>query len=144
MAHSVVSLLYNNTPATDGMAIIARTRNPTGKSPGCSRRGLSSPIRKNILIFRRPKSPLYPPPSRPTRGALAIVTDAGRDAVDASGASDERARLRLRQNFGGRVPGPAKALAWTVRGRRSRVVLTPHGWRQVGSEGAAGDGDKKA
>jgi len=33
------------------------------------------------------------PPSRPTRGALAIVTDAGRDAVDASGASDESAQL---------------------------------------------------
>jgi hypothetical protein len=29
------------------------------------------------------------PPSRPTEGRLAIVTDAGRDAVDADGALDE-------------------------------------------------------
>jgi hypothetical protein len=31
------------------------------------------------------------PPSRPTEGRLAIVTDAGRDAVDADGAKDEGA-----------------------------------------------------
>jgi hypothetical protein len=33
-------------------------------------KNLSSPFRKNILIFRRPKSVVYPPPSRPTRGAV--------------------------------------------------------------------------
>src|SRR4051794_9384580 len=43
------------------------------------------------------------------RGALAIVTDAGRDVMDADGAADEQHR----------------------RGRRSRVVLTPRRWRQV-------------
>jgi len=48
-------------------------------------------------------------PSRPTEGRLAIVTDAGRDAVDADGAKDES----------------------TWGGRRSRVVLTPRRWRQV-------------
>jgi hypothetical protein len=37
---------------------------------------------KNILVFRRPKSVVYLSPSRPDRGALAIVTNAGRDAVD--------------------------------------------------------------
>jgi hypothetical protein len=31
--------------------------------------------------------------SRPTEGRLAIVTNAGRDAVDASGAEDESAQL---------------------------------------------------
>jgi hypothetical protein len=44
---------------------------------------------KNILIFRNRKSVYtnaYPVPSE---GRLAIVTDAGRDAVDANGASDE-------------------------------------------------------
>jgi hypothetical protein len=53
---------------------------------------------------------LYPPPSRPTEGRLAIVTDAGRDAVDAGSAFDER----------------------RGRGRQNRVVLTPRRWRQVG------------
>jgi hypothetical protein len=43
---------------------------------------LSSPLCKKILLRRNPKSLLYPPPSRPTEGRLAIVTDAGRDAVD--------------------------------------------------------------
>jgi hypothetical protein len=60
--------------------------------------------------------------SRPTEGRLAIVTDAGRDAVDADGASDEGAR----------------------GGRRSRVVLTPRRWRQVSGDNATGDGDKQA
>src|ERR1700722_8528819 len=36
-----------------------------------------------FLLFRRPKSPAYSPPSRPTEGRVAIVTAAGRDAVDA-------------------------------------------------------------
>jgi hypothetical protein len=31
-----------------------------------------------------------------------------------------------------------------VRGRRSRVVLTPRRWRQVGGSNSAGDGDKQA
>jgi hypothetical protein len=69
--------------------------------------------------------------SRPTEGRLAIVTDAGRDAVDADGAGDEQCCC----------------------GRRSRVVLTPRRWRQVcgmamsaltGLTRRAGDGDKQA
>ena len=31
-----------------------------------------------------------------------------------------------------------------ARGRRSRVVLTPRRWRQVGGSDSAGDGGKKA
>ena len=42
-----------------------------------------------ILLAAGPKSAIYPPPSRPSEGRLAIVTDAGRDAVDAGGALDE-------------------------------------------------------
>jgi hypothetical protein len=45
----------------------------------------------------------------PSEGRFAIVTDAGRDAVDAGGAKDEGA----------------------CRGRRSRVVLTPRRRRQA-------------
>ena len=57
------------------------------------------------------------------QGRIAIVTDAGRNAVDASGAFDE---MRL------------------ARGRRSRVVLTPRRRRQVGERNFTDDGDKKA
>jgi hypothetical protein len=42
-------------------------------------------------VFPKCKSGLYPVPSRPTQGRLAIVTNAGRDAVDAGSASDEGA-----------------------------------------------------
>jgi hypothetical protein len=52
---------------------------------------LSSLICKNISVRRLGKSLLQFSPSRPTEGRLAIVTNAGRDAVDADGASDESA-----------------------------------------------------
>ena len=55
------------------------------------------------------------------RGALANVTNARWDAVDAGGATDVRA---------GCV-------------RRSRVVLTPRCWRQLGGKCPAGDGGKR-
>jgi hypothetical protein len=61
--------------------------------------------------------------SVPMQGRIAIVTDAGRDAVDAGCAFDE---MRL------------------ARGRRSRVVLTPRRRRQVGERNFTDDGDKKA
>jgi hypothetical protein len=54
---------------------------------------LSSPSRKNIPLQCLRKSLSYPPPSCPTEGRLEIVTDAGQDAVDASGARDEDAWL---------------------------------------------------
>ena len=60
-------------------------------------------------------------PSRPLQGRIAIVTNAGRDAMDADGAADER----------------------HCGGRRSRVVLTPRCWRQVGGSISADDGDNK-
>jgi hypothetical protein len=76
-----------------------------------------------IFHFPRRANHLYTlAPSRPTQGRLAIVTDAGRDAVDAGALSDER----------------------RGRGRRSRVVLTPRRWRQVLRKPPQGDGDKKA
>jgi hypothetical protein len=49
------------------------------------------PICKNILIFRNRKSVYIFRHSIPTRGALRNVINAGRDAVDAEGASDEGA-----------------------------------------------------
>jgi hypothetical protein len=71
---------------------------------------LSSPLCKKILLRRNPKSLLYPPPSRPTEGRLAIVTDAGRDAVDADGAADESTSLRTAKSCG--PDAPTLASSW--------------------------------
>jgi hypothetical protein len=43
---------------------------------------LSSRIAKNIPVSFRPKSPAYRVRPVPNEGRLAIVTNAGRDAVD--------------------------------------------------------------
>jgi hypothetical protein len=51
---------------------------------------LSSPLCKNISVPVLPKSLLELPPSRPMKGRIAIVTDAGRDAVDAAASGDVR------------------------------------------------------
>jgi hypothetical protein len=40
------------------------------------------PRSKKYFCFSETKSLVYPPPSCPTEGRIAIVTDAGRDAVD--------------------------------------------------------------
>jgi hypothetical protein len=48
---------------------------------------------KKYSGFPKPQISLYPPPSTPLKGRIAIVTDAGLDAVAASGASDESALL---------------------------------------------------
>jgi hypothetical protein len=45
--------------------------------------------REKYSDFPKPQISLYRQPSRPTEGRLAIVTDAGRDAMDAGGAFDE-------------------------------------------------------
>src|SRR6266704_924044 len=45
---------------------------------------LISDFPKNISVPTYPKSHLELSPSRPTEGRIAIVTDAGRDAVDAA------------------------------------------------------------
>ena len=59
---------------------------------------------EKILFFRRPKSPLYSQPSRPTKGALRNVINAGRDAVDAGSASDEGIFLRTAKSCGPDTP----------------------------------------
>ena len=51
---------------------------------GCSASPMSSPFRKNNPVLPLPKSLLYPPPSHSTEGRIAIVMNAGRDAVDAA------------------------------------------------------------
>ena len=83
---------------------------------------LSSPRAKNIPLSPSGKSALQLAPSCPERGALRNVIDVGRDAVDAGGAQDGSATC----------------------GRRSRVVLTPRRWRQIGEGNFTNDGDNKA
>jgi hypothetical protein len=51
------------------------------------------PRSKKYSDFQKSQITLYPPSSTPLEGRIAIVTDAGLDAVAASGASDESALL---------------------------------------------------
>ncbi len=51
------------------------------------------PLAKKYSGFLKPQIGLYPFPSTPPKGRIAIVTDARLDAMDASGASDESAQL---------------------------------------------------
>src|ERR1700732_5338103 len=53
---------------------------------------LSSPNSKNIPLNPSGKSPLRIRPSRPQEGRLAIVTDVGRDAVDAAASARKWSR----------------------------------------------------
>jgi hypothetical protein len=65
---------------------------------------LSSPSRKNILLKASGKSRVELRPSRPRRGTLAIVTNVGRDAVDACGAADECTGKRTAKSCGPDIP----------------------------------------
>jgi hypothetical protein len=57
------------------------------------------------MRLRRRANHLYElAPSRPTEGRLAIVTDAGRDAVDADGAARRAAPMRTAKSCGPDVP----------------------------------------
>ena len=102
-----------------GCASLLRQNNPTGKSVT----GLSSPFAKNIPLRNSTKSLLYRRRPASPEGRFAIVTDVRRDAMDASGAAKTRALFR---------------------GRRSRVVLMPRRWHQVGGKCPADEGGKKA
>ena len=70
---------------------------------------LSSPFRKNILIYRSSKSPNNSRRPAPWRGV----------------AQRHETRSGMRWTLGARLTGDAAG------GRRSRVVLTPRCWRQV-------------
>jgi hypothetical protein len=59
---------------------------------------------KNILIFRNGKSVYMHCRPVPREGRFAIVTDAGRDAVDARSAKDESAFWRTAKACGPDAP----------------------------------------
>jgi hypothetical protein len=72
---------------------------PTGKSVSLLIFCLASFAK--IFRFPRRANHLYTlAPSRLTQGRLAIVTDAGRDAVDAGALSDERRATRTAKSCG--------------------------------------------
>jgi hypothetical protein len=66
---------------------------PTGKSLADFQNPLSSPLRKNISVFPKPNH-LYVLAIPSHRGALAIVIDAGRDAMDAAASGTRCDRLQ--------------------------------------------------
>jgi hypothetical protein len=76
-----------------------------------------------ISLSEIQKSCIFPP-SCPGKRGVRVVTNAGRDAVDADATRDERRN----------------------RGRRSRVVLAPRRWRYVlaGSNSCESNGGKRA
>ena len=89
---------------------------------------LISDFPKNILVPTPPKSHLQLSLSHPLQGRIAIVTDAGWDAVDAAAFCarwDCRASRKTLERF------PGVLTRDVCCGRRSRVVLTPRRWRQV-------------
>jgi hypothetical protein len=89
--------------------------------------GVSSPVCKNISVSTHPKSSLELWPSHPTRGALAIVTNAGRDAVDAAASCAQRGCRAGDEPVSDRQHADERCCCV----RRSRVVLTPRRWCQV-------------
>src|SRR6267142_3064327 len=89
---------------------------------------VSSPLCKNILLRHLVETDLLIPPSRPTRGALAIVANVG---MGCGGRGSVLRAKRLQGGFFESVSDTERADERRCCGRRSRVVLTPRRWRQV-------------
>ena len=88
---------------------------------------VSSLVMKNILLYRNKIQEHKLTRPVPSEGRFAIVTiRRAQDAMDAVAS--------------GRVFPPDEN---AVSGRRSRVVLAPRPWRQVGAKYRADDGGKK-
>jgi hypothetical protein len=66
--------------------------------------GFVKPPLQKYLVCNFCKSEIYRFLSRLTEGRLAIVVDAGRDAMDVSGFPDERSRLRTAKPCGPGTP----------------------------------------
>src|SRR3954465_6952471 len=102
------------------MAVCARATAPQRSVPDGQITCPAPTTKINAFVFEAKHRPNRAVSSH--QGALAIVTDAGRDAMDANTPLTNGAE----------------------RGRRSRVVLTPRRWRQVLRSDAQSDGDNKA
>ena len=73
---SVAACGISSTQDTD-VALLIRATGQNIWPDGQITKNLSSPSEENIPLRRHPKSPLQLAPSRPGRGALAIVTNVG-------------------------------------------------------------------
>src|ERR1700681_1739323 len=73
---------------------------------------------KKYSAFQKQKSVLYLSPSRPTRGALRNVINAGRDAVDADGALRRGCRTRTAKACGPDTPTLVSSSWRQLHGRR--------------------------
>ena len=100
------------------MQLICPTRQKSLRGHICA---CPAPFEKIFLFYRIQIAPIFTP-FRPREGRCATSRNAGRDAVDAGSAGDERCES----------------------GRQSRVVLAPRRRCQVGGGNFTGDGDKKA
>src|ERR1700721_3678929 len=102
-----------------------------GRCVGQIADSVSSPSRKNILVFFSPKSLLHPPHPALTRGAYRDRHGRWvRDAVDAGGAKDESAYLRTAKACGPDAP----TLASSSRGAE---LLGGEGGNKARSPGRA-------
>src|SRR6202022_1854928 len=95
-------------------AIVPDTNLPDGQIS----KNLSSPICKNISVFPKCKSGYMICRPFPQEGRHAIVTAAGRDAVDADGAFDEWRLTRTAKSCGPDASTPASS--WWQQCRRRR------------------------
>src|ERR1700733_6007457 len=68
------------------------------------------PLLKKYSDFPKAQISLYLSPSRPTEGRFAVVTNAGRDAVDADSACDEGVCRRTAKTCGPDASTPASSL----------------------------------
>jgi hypothetical protein len=101
--------------------------NPSGKSPNPVK-----PLNQKYSAFQKHQiSCIFSAVPSRQEGRIAIVTDAGRDVMDAGGASRRTALIPPSAERQWKGTKPTEVFGAGGRGRPKRVVLTPQGWRQV-------------
>jgi hypothetical protein len=99
LIQGVQSSALNRPAARANPLALCLSRTPSGlrvKSNFLSRIRLFLPVQSHLKKysgFPKPQITFITPPSTPLEGRIAIVTDAGLDAMDAGGASDESVLL---------------------------------------------------
>jgi hypothetical protein len=82
------------------------------------------PLLKKYSDFPNTQISLYLSPSRPTEGRFAVVTNAGRDAVDADSACDEGVCRRTAKSCGPDASTPASS--WRINPRNDGGKKADH------------------
>ncbi len=102
---------------------------PSGKITGAVfRPACQAHCRKIFLFYGSENHPIYFP-VHPTEGRIAIVTDAGLDAMDAGGAFDEGACWRTEKSCGSGAP--------TLASSSRKATFADDGGKQARSPGRA-------